>query len=408
MPREPLPQNYILQADTLFEDFENAASFSKSGTDPLGTVAADTTNVKFGSEALRLTVNTAGSNITAVKTIDQLFSDSTVFHFWIYVPDDTPNTNVTSLEITFSSYTNYAQYFKKTLGTGYKCFVRGWNHIAVHASEFVNYTTESWTRPMVRMTFRVFYLAGQTGYITLDNLSVGQESLVKCIFSFDDCDPTVYSNVFAKMSSLGLKGTVYLTKNIITEGSGLTIAQINEMYAAGWAICNHTVSHPYLNLLTPAEIEAEIQGCTDWLVSNGWTRAAKHLAWPWGTVMTSDMLIACQSTGIFTARTPWGGEPEMLPCQDLYQLRGHQLMENTTLANMKTWVDQCARKKGTLNIYGHAIADGHEGDTFYWGATKFNGLIDYLVARKIPCVTIDEWYRGLTDPRYSSVSLSRS
>jgi len=412
MLRSALPQNYILKAGTLFEDFENITSWTKSGTDPIGTVTRDTTNVKFGSAALRLTVNTPSSNVSAIKVINQLFSDSTVFHFWLFVPDWAPNDGVANFEITFSSYTNYAHYFKKTFGTGSKCFVYGWNHLVMHASDFTNYTADSWTRPMVRLVFRVYYRTGMTGYVTLDNMFYTQKSMPRCLIGFDDTFDTVYSAAFAKMNPLGLRGTIYITKNIITAGSGLcgpalTIPHINEMYAAGWAVCNHTISHPHLNLLTQAEVEAEIQGCNDWLVSNGWTRAAKHIAYPYGNIVTADMFAACQSTGMITGRTTFTGEPEPLPFGDRYQLRSSQLGEPATLATVQGWVDHAIRNQVTLNLFGHSIADGHETDANFWGSTKFNSLIDYLVARKIPCVTIDEWYNGLTNPRYRSLPVPR-
>jgi len=80
MSRPSLPQNYIKTVGTLFENFETLSDWTKGGSDTIGTVTSDTTNVKLGSAALRLTVNTAGSNVYASRTINQLFTDSTLFH----------------------------------------------------------------------------------------------------------------------------------------------------------------------------------------------------------------------------------------------------------------------------------------------------------------------------------------
>lgn len=410
MPRSGLPQNYILKAGTLFENFENITSWTKGGTDPIGTVTSDTTNVRFDSAAVRLTVNTVGSNVSAIRTINQLFTDSTIFHLWVYMPDWVPAANWDQLEIVISSYTNYAQYFRKNITTSAKSFVRGWNHFVIHASEFVNSGSESWTRTMVRTYFRAYCKTVGAGYITLDNMFYAQESMPRCVITFDDTFDSIYSVAFAKMNPLGLRGTVYITKNVITSGTGicgpaLTVDHINEIYEAGWAVANHTVSHPNLSTLTQAQIEDELMGCYEWLVSNGWTRTAKHVAYPYGQPLTAAMIAACEATGMITGRTTFT-ELEGVPAGNIYELKSEQLGETTTLATVQGWVNSAIRNQMTINLFGHALADGQTNPD-YWGATKFNSLIDYLVACKIRCVTIDEWYEGLTNPRYRSLPVPR-
>ena len=409
--RSALPQNYILNPGTLFEDFGTINDWTKSGTDPIGTVTADTTNVKLGSAAVRLTVNTASSNVTAIRTVGKVFSDSTLFHFWLFNPYEEPANIIDQLQVSLSTTTNYSKYFTITFGYGLKPFVPGWNHLVFHASEFTNTGGAVWTDPVVRMTFRIYARTGQTCYITLDNMFYAQASMPRCLLTFDDTFDTVYSAAFAKMNPLGLRGTIYITKNIIIAGTGicgaaLTIPHINEMYEAGWAVCNHTVTHAYMDVLSQAQIEDELWECYEWLVENGWTRAAKHVAFPYGRPITAAMLAALSAFGAVTQRTSY---PVLqgVPAGNNYLLRSKQMGEATTLATAQGWVDAAIRNEMTLNLFGHSIADGHEADPNYWGSTKFTGLIDYIVARKIPCVTIDEWYKGLTNPRYRSVPMSR-
>lgn len=412
MPRAALPQNYILNTGTLFENFETIGDWSKGGTDTIGTVTSDTTNVQLGSAAVRLTVNTATSNVAASKTVNQLFTDSTLFHLWLFNPYSDPGTIVDQLQIILSTTTNYAKYFQITFGFGLKPFVTGWNHLVFHASELTNTGSASWSDPILRLNFRVYARTGQTCYITLDNMFYAQTSLPTCVLTFDDTYDTVYTAAFAKMNPLGIRGTIYITKDLIESGTGvcgaaLTKAYINTLYAAGWTVGNHTASHAHMDVLTQAQIEDELWECHEWLIANGWTRTAKHVAYPYGQPITAAMLAALTSFGAITQRTSY---PVLqgVPAGNNYLLRSKQLGEDTTLATVQGWVDIAIRNQQTIMFYTHSIADGHSGDANYWGSTKFNGLIDYIVARKIKCLTIDEWYNGLTDPRFKAVLLSRS
>lgn len=120
------------------------------------------------------------------------------------------------------------------------------------------------------------------------------------------------------------------------------------------------------------------------------------------------MIAACQSADMLTGRSIFGTSfpVQYLPVDNMYVLKSHCLGIPATLASMKVFIDKAIRNNGTINFFGHALEDGHVSGS-YWGATDFNGLIDYIVSRKIPCITIDEWYKGLTDPRYESALVSR-
>ena len=388
-------------------------------------MTADNTNVHSGAGALRLSVTTAGQSTLAGKAFSSpiQFTTETLFHLWFYVPDYPVQQNIYQVQLIMTSYSSnpgisWSDQVSATVVmtnvSGSDC-VPGWNHVCVKASDFYKEGSEvgaNWTRPMTAMKIRAYTQTGKTGYVTFDSFSYAQETMPRCLLTFDDGYDSIYTVAYAKMNPLGLKGTIYITKNIVEEATSpygaITKEHLNEMYEAGWAIANHTVSHPYLDTLTQSQVKDELMGCYEWLIENGWSRAAKHVAYPYGNIITSSMIAACQSADMLTGRSIFGTSfpVQYLPVDNMYVLKSHCLGIPATLASMKVFIDKAIRNNGTINFFGHALEDGHVSGS-YWGATDFNGLIDYIVSRKIPCITIDEWYKGLTDPRYESALVSR-
>ena len=424
MPRSSLPQNYIIREKTLIEGFESLTVTGwVQGLIANGTMTADTTHVHSGAGAIKLTVTSAGQSTLMGKAFSSpiKFTTETLFHLWFYVPDYPVQQNIHYVQLIMTSYSSnpalaWTDQTSAMLDMSSSDCIPGWNHLCVKASEFYQEGSEigaNWSRPMTAMKLRAYTQTGKTGYVTFDSFSYAQETMPRCLLTFDDGYDSIYSVAFAKMNPLGLKGTIYITKNIVEEATSpyvaITKEHLNEMHEAGWAIANHTVSHPHLDTLTQSQVEDELMGCYEWLVKNGWTRAAKHVAYPYGTPITQAMVAACKATGMLTGRTTIGTyfPYQPTPVDNMYGLKSHCLGIPATLENMKVFVDKAIKNQATINFFGHALKDGQETGS-YWGATDFEGLIDYIVARKIPCVTIDEWYKGLTNPRYRSPALLKT
>ncbi|WP_369128058.1 polysaccharide deacetylase family protein [Lysinibacillus sp. CNPSo 3705] len=57
---------------------------------------------------------------------------------------------------------------------------------------------------------------------------------------------------------------------------------IKELYNYGWDLFNHTVTHQDLSTLSINCIQAELDGCREWLIFNGFSRTADFVAYPYG------------------------------------------------------------------------------------------------------------------------------
>jgi hypothetical protein len=88
---------------------------------------------------------------------------------------------------------------------------------------------------------------------------------------------------------------------------------------------------------------------------------------------------------------------------NLYYLKARLVGRLVALATIKGWIDEAIEKGLTLILIFHKIIETPVTDT-QTSIADFCEVINYLVAKKAHCVTIDEWYKGLIDPRYSSAS----
>lgn len=109
----------------------------------------------------------------------------------------------------------------------------------------------------------------------------------KTCLIFDDARDTVYTDAFPLMRARGLVGTLPIISSFVGTPGFMTVAQISELYDAGWDIVNHTRSHlPAATMagFTQAQCFAEIDACEQFIRSNGWIRnnAPKYFVAPFG------------------------------------------------------------------------------------------------------------------------------
>ena len=71
-------------------------------------------------------------------------------------------------------------------------------------------------------------------------------SKARVVLSFDDGHASVYSAAYPIAKAAGMRGTLYLNGTFIGAPDNLTLAQVKELYAAGWDVGNHTFDHTAL------------------------------------------------------------------------------------------------------------------------------------------------------------------
>jgi len=186
---------------------------------------------------------------------------------------------------------------------------------------------------------------------------------------------------------MGIPGTSYVVSDNIGDVGMLSVANIQEMYAAGWDIGNHTKDHAYFNTLTEAQIETELADCAAALDGWGLTRASHHVAYP-GGIRNADSDAAMLATGMLTGRMASGQWFDSIPAQNVLQINAS--FPNTTALMLQTIQYQIASMKnsgGLLLVCFHDLTGAK--------LTEFQAFIDWLVLENIQCLTISQAYTAM-------------
>jgi peptidoglycan/xylan/chitin deacetylase (PgdA/CDA1 family) len=166
------------------------------------------------------------------------------------------------------------------------------------------------------------------------------------ILTFDDANADNFTNAFPLMQKFGFTGVLYVPYDYVGTVGYLTVANIEEMAAAGWEVGSHTLTHPSNFLaLDPASLRAEVVDSRRRLeallnlpiltfaypfgensgAAVDYVHFARYIAGMGATGFTSDqglgnlfVLQRCEIKGSDDAKTmtrflPWLGDPAFLP-----------------------------------------------------------------------------------------------
>jgi peptidoglycan/xylan/chitin deacetylase (PgdA/CDA1 family) len=156
------------------------------------------------------------------------------------------------------------------------------------------------------------------------------------------------------MKSLGLHGTFYTVSGWVNQPGYLTLANLQQIQADGNEIAGHTIEHPDLPTLAPAEQEQEI--CNDRVNLINWGFQPTDFAYPYADADTNETdAKACgynSARGLGDVVDPQGDctscvYAETTPPPDPYYLRAPDETDSTvTLAQMEQQVTQAQTHGG--------------------------------------------------------------
>lgn len=245
----------------------------------------------------------------------------------------------------------------------------------------------------------IFHLIASNGMLTIDDTSLAFTSAFTGIFTtgavsltLDDATLVQYQNAVPKMNSAGLKGTFFIvTRRLADYGypGYMSIAQIDALYGAGHEIAAHTRTHPRLPGLTPAQQQSEIEGSWQDLRAMN-VGPVVSFAYPFGEYNNA-VTGGVESAGFTNARGTNNSYAKST--SDRLALPSRGVDVNTTVADVKGWIDTAIANKEWLILRFHRIDTS--GVQYSTTPNTFNQIIDYLVQSNVPVVTMTEGIRDL-------------
>lgn len=267
------------------------------------------------------------------------------------------------------------------------------------ASSVWKSVTADFTVPNGTQNVTVFHLIQSNGTLTVDNISLAKKSTLSGIFTtgavtlrFDDGWLSQYQNALPKMTSAGIKGTFYIVSRQLSDNGFpgyMSQHQVKQLYASGMEIGAHTRTHADLSTLSASAQQTEIQGSRQDLL--GWNVGTiDSFAYPFGAYNSTTLGIV-KNAGFSSAVASITGD--VTPTSDPYQLEHHEIVKTTTLADVKSWIDEAASKKLWLIITIHEV--NTTCNTYCVSPTLFNQIVDYLKTKNIPVITTSQGMQSL-------------
>lgn len=377
---------------TLFEGFNSLTGWSLQ-TGAGTSQSLDTTNFIEGTASLKLTA-TNGAIAFTRKTINQSFANVKTFLLRFYV-DNADNVNEVTLYFTHDGFTSTI--WKKL---GVNTVVSGWNEALLDVTTFTTSTGESFSNTMNGIQLRIGAKAGTDLNVSFDALYY-QDTLVnrpKLLFTFDDGWDSQYNVAYQYMSPYGLRGNIAVIPSLVNTSGYMTLAQLQEVYTAGWDLANHTYDH--INLKTepdPAKKVKEIEDGRAWLIQNGFHRAADILVYPQGgydQTVLNYLATTHRGARTVTEHLEYGTPIER------FKVKIRNCINTIDINTAKGWVDEAIRTGGTLLLLFHKLVTNPTVSTEF-SISSFQQLVDYVASKlsQIDVITYDELFASFKGAR---------
>ncbi|HEX8946997.1 MAG TPA: polysaccharide deacetylase family protein [Candidatus Paceibacterota bacterium] len=284
-----------------------------------------------------------------------------------------------------------------------------WSDMAVldPSSSFKD-ATASLVVPDGTKDITVFHLIESVGTLAIDNASLvkaGTSTSTSTttpptppsdsnIFStgavtltFDDGWASQYQNAFPVMKQDGLVGTFYIVTHELADynyAGFMSKANLKDLYAAGDEIGAHTQTHTDLTTLSQSQQKQEINGSkSDLLALN--IGPINSFNYPYGSY-TQALEGLVKDAGFKDARSTDGGYAS--PTSDKYALPRMSILNTTKAADIEKWIDTAMAQKSWLILAFHQVDSS--GQTYATTPAIFKEVADYLAAKHVPVVTIDQ------------------
>lgn len=361
---------YVTNPGTLLEGFEDATEWTASGS---GVITNDAVHYKAGTQGVKLFSTTDHSG-TMKKTINLDLSSVDNFSLWFYV-----DNVISFVQIKFASTTNSSEYLTYSYtGVAGKT---GWHHLILNKADFTSVGGESWSNTMIRLSLIAKTTTAGDMNCTFDNLTYSYAGKAKILLDFDDATADAYTKVYPIMAAAGFVGNIPTNVfRIDVLGNYMTSAELTTMYNAGWDIVNHGYSHLEMVGLSASEIDHEVNGEYDWLISHGFTRSAKFYVY--GSGYNNEIIAKirerhvqarlystignCHSHLTYDSSTDNFTMPISFP-----------ILSTDSVASIETVIDNCISKGIPCRLVFHQVADSAIGGIYYL-TTDFQSVIDYI------------------------------
>jgi peptidoglycan/xylan/chitin deacetylase (PgdA/CDA1 family) len=159
------------------------------------------------------------------------------------------------------------------------------------------------------------------------------------------------------------------------------------MQADGHEIGGHSVTHPDLTTLSPADLDYELRHSKEYLESVAGAGQVQNLATPYGTY--NDAVIAkakeLQYASLRSTDEGFNSKEDF----DQYRIEVQNMQKTTTQAEFQSWIDQAKKDNSWLVLVYHRVATS-DLEQFDTPEANFRPQMQYLKNSGVTVLTTEQ------------------
>ncbi len=247
----------------------------------------------------------------------------------------------------------------------------------------------------------VFHVLHSVGYLVTDDYSLSvytptgfNRGLVT--LTFDDGWTSIYTNGLPLLKKYSIPSTQYIVSGFLNdpyEPEYMTNAQVKAFITAGHEVGSHTVTHPDLTTLTGTKLRQELVSSKNRLTTiTG--KSVTNIASPYGSY-NSAVILAMKAAGYKSHRSvePGFNSKDSL---NVYDIKVQNIESNTTVAQVKAWVDQALASKTWLVLVYHQVDTNPAAGEYNTLPSDLDAELSYIKSTGITAKTLQQALSELT------------
>lgn len=205
-------------------------------------------------------------------------------------------------------------------------------------------------------------------------------------FVFDDGRLDTYTQGFQLLKAKGYPAGIAVEHTAVGNADRCSLAQLKEMYAAGWDMYGHHTAQ--MTGLSETDQITVHRASKAFLSSNGFKRGDKIWVWPGGARSSATETLArrywntMRRVNSFTVF----GQPHVYEAVDPPVA---YITKNTTQAQARAQIDRVALYGGHLTIAFHSLVNALSANED-WLISDFSSLLDYIQTKGVKVVPVSQ------------------
>ncbi len=345
----------------------------------------------------------SGGNIDISLNITAISQESLGnFGLWFYDPvgGNTDITGVTFYTVNNSGFTKFFIYNGNGANNGATGRTKGWNLLSWKKGDQTT-TGGGFTHAetTARLMLRVSLGVNKSATFFLGDVLYGYYTKPQIMVWAADNGDGAYDTMFPYMQARNIPGSYMPTTDYLAAPNvnQITVAELNEMQAAGWTIVPHQTIGTALTSMSEAEMRAEIEEVLSVHQSYGWTY--KDFYYPAGGAGNDLSNQVMSSYGIRYGNNTNTGN--LQKSQPLYggTINPYRMWSYTadgkTFSEVETAVNHAIKYGGALGLLWHD-GDGSDEAAF---KSSMNLLFRLREANVVDLVNYDTLFKRFSNPR---------